>query len=721
MIELNESRSDYPPLPDPIPTPEPIKPDPEILRELEKLPLLERKRMLELFPWRLRTLREGCYLIRYTPLIQRFLYPLFHYDGTMRVQKESFNTIASGDLYIHRWWWLVPKPVTPTVTATPIVTTVPTTIVRADTDVTTMLPYLFEPNPSQGIPIFPIARYRYYLRVTQILEWLTITNSFTLGFEMHRFDQSNNTFTKTGDYTAKMQWTTAPPGYPSGSDYLVGQVKNRFGTVVGTLTMGWVSPYLRRATIEIDRVSASEEPLNNGAGENWQTIHNRAGWDVNVIVSDTNVTEPSGESWDTAELHNAMLAWRDSANLDIEWRYHLLCVRRLDMTSRGIMYDAYGGDSNNIPRESAAIASHWVIPNQDPPWGHVAGMRFGTATAPYFRTAVHEIGHAQGLYHNTADNGIMNVTPVIASNAVSPEKFPDNIQWSFKPEDEKRLRHMPDIWVRPGGTPFGLDYSIAPISPDDMVMDAEELELIVSPLLEAVPIGAPVRVNFSLINNSKKPYPVPASLSMRTGYVKGRVIDPSGKMRTFSPLFRCIEEQQIRMLEPGESMSYSVTLLRGAQGALFPTLGLHTVVVEVRWEMNGVPLRVEGMTNVIITPPVDESHAKAAHKILSTPDALLTLAIGGDHLKDGIEAIRAGLDDPTLRPHYAFIEAKRVGKRFGKRKPNLDISAKLLDKTTIMSKAEAKRARELIKDVKKPTVAIKQMSKLLDKIEKTLK
>jgi predicted Zn-dependent protease len=46
-------------------------------------------------------------------------------------------------------------------------------------------------------------------------------------------------------------------------------------------------------------------------------------------------------------------------------------------------------------------------------------MRFGSATGPYFRTAVHEIGHAMGLYHNTADNGLMSTTDSIMGNAVT--------------------------------------------------------------------------------------------------------------------------------------------------------------------------------------------------------------------------------------------------------------------------------------------------------------
>jgi hypothetical protein len=331
--------------------------------------------------------------------------------------------------------------------------------------------------------------------VTQILERLTLGNSFTLGFEMWRFTKSagawstGGTWTNEGAFTALMTWQAAPAGYPSSGNYLAGAGKNSSGTVVGRLTMGWVSQSLRKATVEIDRVNQSEAALNNGAGVDWRTIGDGIDWDITVDESDTNVAEPSGESWSDAEYHAEMLARRDASNLDTEWRYHVLCVRRLDSTKRGIMYDAYGGDSNNVPREGCAISSHWMIPNTAG-WGLVQGMRFGAATVPYFRTAVHETGHAMGLYHNTVDNGFMNTTNVIADNSLTPGSpaFPNNVQWSYNAEDAKRLRHMPDIYVRPSGTPFGTSYASTPISPTDLEVEIEGLDLHVAPVIELVPL-----------------------------------------------------------------------------------------------------------------------------------------------------------------------------------------------------------------------------------------
>ncbi|MBI5328604.1 MAG: hypothetical protein HZB80_10015 [Deltaproteobacteria bacterium] len=686
----------FPPLPDPLPPfqelllPQPLQPLPEPFPPKPWPPI------------KFRNLRCGCYLTNYKPNSS----PLVTYDGTLRVECHSNGRTASGDLYQRPVILLpiplpIPKPGFP-----------PKPFIPKPKPI--LLP---GPNPAAGIPILARGRYRYYLRVTQILEWSTLGNSFTLGFEMHRFNKTGTnwsaggTWTNEGAFTAQMTWISAPAGYPSSGNYLEGSVKNNTGTVVGRLTMGWISEHLRRATVEIDRVAASEAPLNNGAGVDWTAVGNGVNWDILLDISDADVAEPSGESWSDAECHQAMLARRDASNLDAEWRYHVLCVRRLDSTTRGIMYDAYAGDSNNIPREGCAISSHWVIPNADP-WGLVKGMRFGTAAAPYFRTAVHETGHAMCLYHNTVDNGYMNTTPDIAASAPAGT-FPNNIQWSYAADDQKRLRHMPDIYVRPGGLPFSTSYATTPISPTDMSTEVDGLELKVSPLLESVPLGAPVRINVTMTNKGDTPMESPASLSLKSGFVRGHVVDPSGTLRTFTPLVLCMDVEPFEVLQPGKSINNSLTLLRGGQGALFPVPGVHQIIVEVHWDGGGIDAVVTGEVNVMITSAVDESHAKAALKVLSTPDTLLTLVFGGDHLTDGIEAIQTALKNPVLRPHFAHAEAKRLAVRFGKRKANIEAAAKIIDDSTVMSPDEIKKTSTLVKDEKADSASRKSLAKIL--------
>jgi len=671
-----------PPLPDDLPPfpelalPQPVLPQPEPFPIPQPFP-----------PLRLRSVRAGCYLLRLTSSTSSRAV----LDGTLRVEQHADGRAASGDLYQRRVIRICLPPIAPGLPSRCSSILVP------------------GPNPADGIPIFARDRYQYYLRVTQILEGFTIANSFTLGFQMWRFYSDTKTWRNEGDFTALMSWTTAPTGYPSSRNYLEGDVKNSSGLIIGRLTMAWVSEYLRRAVIEIDRVSASETPLNNGAGVNWRTIFDQVGWDVTTVVSDTNVAELSGESWSDAECHQAMLASRASADLDTQWRYHLLCVRRLDSTSRGIMYDAYGGDSNRIPREGAAESSHWQFTN-DPvfpenyPWGACADLRFGQSAPAYFRTAVHEIGHALMQFHpgGTAGNHIMQVTPQIAANAVPPVQFPTNIEWAFSAEDQRRLRHLPDVVVRPGTVlRFGQDtapgYTGIPFSPLDVTAEVEGLEVEVSPLLETVPLGAPVRVTFKLVNKGPQPVPVPCRLSLKSGNVTGTVIDPAGTPRPYSTIIRYLDETNMEMLAPNESRSDSLTLLRGPDGALFPSSGIHRVIVTLNWDADGCPVSISGETVVMVTPPVTDDHAKAAFKILTTPDTLLTLAIGGDHLTDGVEAVKAAIANPVLSQHFTYIEAKRLAQRFGKRKANLKAAADLITDATVMSPAEIRKAAKLVR------------------------
>jgi hypothetical protein len=683
--DLNpNANGSFPPLPDPLPpfsdSPIPLPPFDPIFR---------------------RNLRSGCYLINYKPAGS----PLVTFDGTLRVESFAFGRRASGDLYqrpiVFGPFPPIPRPPIP---RPPIPIPGPNPLVRR--------PFFFPaPNPSEGIPILARAQYRYYLRVTQIVQRFASGNGFKLGFEMYRFT-APGTWTNEGAFTARMTWQAAPSGYPSSDEYLEGDLQNSVGTVVGRLTMGWVSQYLRKATIEIDRVAESEAPLDNGAGVNWKSVGDGIGWDIIVQESDANIVEPSGEFWSNAECHQEMLARRDASNLDAEWRYHILCVRRLDETERGIMYDNGATDSNNVPREGCAISSNWTIPTT-PEWGLVQGVRFGAATMPYYRTAIHETGHAMGLYHNTIDKGFMNTTDVISSSGTTANPFPNNIQWSFAENDQKRLRHMPDIYVRPGGTPFGTDYATTPISPGDLMVEVHELSLTVSPQIDLLPLGAPVRVNLLLTNNSNVPIDAPSSLSLGSGFIKGKVTDSDDRVRTFSPLVLCVDSLPFQTLQPGESITNSLTLLRGGQGALFLTPGIHRIAVELHWDVDGIEATVTGETSVMVTPAINDDHARAAFHVLSTPDTLLTMVMGGDHLTDGIAAIQAALDNPVLRPHYAYLEAKRLAKRFGKRKANLKAVAELLDAETVMSPAEIGKAAGLVKAEGASSEHGKKVSKML--------
>ncbi|KAJ5462259.1 hypothetical protein N7530_010464 [Penicillium desertorum] len=554
------------------------------------------------------------------------------------------------------------------------------------------------PSPAGGIPIQPFNRYRYYLTITKILEHTTTGNSFDLGFQRWRYilpssANRNGSWINEGSFSANMTWIAAPTGYPSRGDYIEGDTKNAAGAVVGRLKMGWVSSYYRKASIEIDTVSGSERPLDNGAGENWGTIGSKIGWDLTILPSQSNVAEVSGPSWSDGELHAAMLRWRDRSNLDVEWRYHILTVQFLDSTERGIMYDAGATDSNKVAREGVGMSSHYVPQSG---FGLVNGKRWGGEKAPYFRTAVHEIGHAFDLLHNLSNQYFMDTSDQIAAGGERvPPKFPQNIKWNFAEDDLRRLRHYSDIFVRPGGVPFAAASETTPIiSPPDTEIEVPDLKLEVEPLLRVVPLGAPVRVTVKLTNTSDVPVRAPSDISLKSGFVRGYVTDVSGLPRTFRPLV-LTDDNPIKILQPGDSVDAALTLLRGPDGALFPTAGVSEITVKVNWAVGDAAAAAVGKATVMVTCHEDAKHAEAAHKVLATPDAHLVLVLGGDHLEAGILAIQFALEDSTLRPHFAAIEARRCAQ--GRKPLDLDNAKRLFkERSVIMSDTEKAKLGSLV-------------------------
>jgi hypothetical protein len=337
-----------------------------------------------------------------------------------------------------------------------------------------------------------------------------------------------------------------------------------------------------------------------------------------------------------------------------------------------------------------------MYPN-DAVWGGLQGRRFGDDKATYFRTAIHELGHALGLYHNMADNGFMNTTDSIARRAHPQRPFPENIRWAFNPDDEKRLRHMPDVWVRPGGIQFGEDYSVAPVAADDTIAVPEALALEVRPIQSIIPFGAPARVDFEVKNVSNAPAIAPQNLSMRGGNVRGTVIDPAGTVRTFQPLVQCIESQPLVRLAPDETVSFSATLLRGPQGALFPAPGLYRIVVEVRWEDVGGRYGLLGATDLMVLVPNNLNEAKAAFDVIANPDALVAIAASAPAGK-GAEAIHRASADPTLGPHYVWLDVKSACVR-----PDSEANRQALQaldtSAPVLSTAERKKAAAWLDDL----------------------
>src|SRR5262245_52676551 len=163
-------------------------------------------------------LADGCYFLAYGNEVDVW------YEGTLRVERRDGDTFASGDLYA----------------------------VKAGT--TDDPPVGFVPPRGQGIPIFPIADYTYYLRVTRIAP---VENGFDLTFEARRFfprvtrqldGAMAMRWALEGSYTARMMPAKAPAGYPKADRFFVGDVSDPTNPLPPfRMQLGWVSPFLRAA------------------------------------------------------------------------------------------------------------------------------------------------------------------------------------------------------------------------------------------------------------------------------------------------------------------------------------------------------------------------------------------------------------------------------------------------------------------------------------------
>jgi predicted Zn-dependent protease len=595
---------------------------------------------------------EGCYLLRFqTKKAATIL------DGTLRFDHEGSTLLASGDLYKR-------------------------TIV---------------PNPSNGIPIFPRKAYSNYWRVVEIVP---TENGMLLNIESYIFRSSKGgSWQYEGIFSVNMHRQNAPEGFAKTADYAEGDVMDTAQKMVGRLSIGWVSPFFRQATIEIDTVEGSEAPLSTSDGKDWKMVFGDCNWDVKATLNSQNTPEKSGNSWSNAELHAALHAHREQVNLDTEWRFHIMAVKNLDATERGIMYDVGATDSNKISREGIGIATHWQIPNE-PQWGLVQGKRSGEAKDVLFRTAVHEIGHALGLQHNFRDNGFMNATNTIAASATADVPFPKNIKWAFADADKRRLRHFPDIYVRPGGTAFGASMNKLATtgSFDEADIPTEGVSFTIEPVLTHIPLGVPVRLELALHNTSPYDQLLPADISLKSGFLRGKVTDAWGEERVFSSLIVCMDAEELSVLPSGEKRLSSLTLLRGAQGALFPSAGSYDISIDIHWHDKETEGFATATTRVHVQSSESVEQAKVVQKLLATPDLLLTLVLGGDHLRTGISALKKALAQPALRTHFAFLEARRLSQKKKNRARNLKKAAQLLAENPVMSLCEKIKAQQFLKE-----------------------
>lgn len=597
------------------------------------------------------TLPEGCYRLSFRP--QR---SFLEYRGTLRVDRSASAPVVSGDLYR---FLNLPSVISEVTAATQILgdtKTKPKTSLTTGTVSEVQLSGLSFFARSLGIPIYPRGRYYSYLRGTalSVPRWSFGSCAVTITMEEYVYTQPpagqfNGTFPAApGTRTITMVLTPspAPLGFPA--EYFEGRLLVN-GVDKGSVSLGWVSPYFRRASIEIDTVVGAVAPQNVGT-ESLRSIYLNAGWDVRVTYDQTNVPIPAGVTasacWSNANLHALMLSVRNPAtDLDADWHMHLVVVPATLGCGRGVMYDTIA-----VPREGVASFCDDGYPaSESGSFGTASGQQQRNVPRAFLRSATHETGHGFNQIHQEqeggADNSIMTTTPSVADvlggpTTGAPGIFPDNINLGFNDHVRHHLVHFPDIAVRPGGMTFGSGHSSTLPQADRTWFSAGELELTLKVDSSRIELGEPLELSWTLTNGTDEPLPVPSDVSVEAQHTFIDVIDASGVVREMPSFVIRTDQASLMALEPGASITKKTRVFWGSNGFAFEKPGHFVVQVRILWSLAGIPVGVKAEQHVWVNFPQTQVDNDAAAELLH-PEVGKYVALGGgaNHLTEAVERL----------------------------------------------------------------------------------
>jgi len=627
-----------------------------------------------------RVLRGGCYAMTFRPT-----FSLVSFEGTLRVDRAApdagpDNIIVSGDLY-KKPLILPPDPNPSAGPAQPgqDQPTVPTSVAAAASTPTGDLvlpPLPFFPS----IPIFRRDRYHSYLRVTSLTAPFAVPTrqpcTATLVVEQFDYTQPptgifKGSFPATPSRTVTInltQITTLPFGGPRFEGSWIQDGVDR-----GVVTLTWVSNFFRRATVEIDTLTGAvaPQPVPDGTGgtEFFDTIYARAGWQLSVVTDQTNMPVPAGVTptncWSSGNLHNLMATNRNPAtNLDAEWRIHLVVVPAKLGCSRGVMYD-----SIDVPREGCASFSDDGYPTGDSSnFGVAANQKQRDIARAYLRSATHEITHTFNQIHQeietTADNSIMTTTPSVADvlggpTTGAPGVFPDQINLGMNNTVRNHLVHMPDPVIRPGGWPFNSWFgSGVPQAGDRHQFDPSELKLTVTGPADAVVLGQPFDLSWTLTNSGGGALIVPNDVSLEGLFTSMWITDPDGRQRPFRPYVIICDTVKLAELTPGASLAATHQAFWSSDGFAFPRPGHYRVRAAVNWSAGGIPVGVQDEIEVFIDFPVSAEDNDGAGLVMNTAVGKW-VALGGEayHLDEAcrrLGTVASGADESAPRQLAGF-------------------------------------------------------------------
>ncbi|MEV0371794.1 hypothetical protein AB0I10_18510 [Streptomyces sp. NPDC050636] len=590
-------------------------------------------------------LSQGCYqlTIQTTPA-------LVTYRGTMRVERNGTSTTASGDVYR---FLNLPFPL-PLPGAN-----VNTGAVEASFSPAVLASVEPVAPGRREIPIYPRNKYYSYLKVTGIRQSPPFTagpRRLMLMVEEYRYTQPapgsfNGTFPSTPSRTFTMVLHPVPTPPALGGTAFEGSLLEA-GTPQGSVTMRWVSPYFRRAHVEVDTVSGAIAPqpvpaLSGTGTEDIRSVFASANWDVTVEYDQTGIPVPEGvistNCWSRANLHQLMQSVRKpTTDLDREWRMHLVVVPAKLGCFRGVMYDQI-----DVPREGVASFSDDGYPSAESSfYGAAADQRQRNVPRAYLRSACHELAHGFNQIHQEqeggADNSIMTTTPSVADVLGGPPGvFPTDINLGFNEHVRHHLIHWPDPALRPGGMTFGSGHSSSVPSVDRLHFSPDELHLKLQVENDRIDLGEPLRVSWTLTNRMRLPIPVPTDLGIEAQHAFIRITNPQGQQKTLRSIAVCTDHVALRPLEEGSDRSAEARVYWDSDGFAFSTPGRHLVEVELLWAQGAVPVGAKATAEVWVNYPQSRADNDVAAALLH-PEVGKYVALGGaPHLREAVNRLNS--------------------------------------------------------------------------------
>lgn len=636
--------------------------------EIPTIPELPGSKIPKFPDWPIRRCRQnfpnGCWMLTLSP--SNAARPFI---GTLRVDRGapaagSDGLIVSGDLYRQ------PRVIDPAILEGPFIT-----VANASTSAAleAIKGTKLEWFRKRRIPIYPRNQYHSYLKGIRLsVPVITFGQGCAVTIDLEQFDythppagQFQGSFPASASRTLQLSvelgvdplspWSNSPAYFGTYSEG---------GVQKGSVSLIWVSSFMRRAVLEIDTLAGAvaPQPVPNaaGTGNDWfDTLFAQAGWQLTVEVDQTNVAVPAGVNanacWSSADLHALMLSVRKpTTNLDTEWRTHLVVVPAAMGCSRGVMYDQIA-----VPREGSASFSNDGYPtSHSSNFGTAANQQQRNVPRAFLRSAAHEVTHAFNQIHQenetSADNSIMTTTPSVADvlggpATGAPGVFPDQINIGFNTTVRNHLAHMPDPVVRPGGWPFASWFGgTSPQASDRAEIASSDLSVVVSVDPPRPALGEPVLVTWTLTNHTDTDLTVPNDVSLQGTFATMEVSDANGQVRPVRAFEIACDDVSLRPLAPGASLTSQYRAFWSTAGFAFERPGRYEVAVTVAWSAGGTPVAASGSVEVFVDHPLTDADNAAAALALH-PEVGMWVALDGaaNHLTEAVDRVSKLVARPT--------------------------------------------------------------------------